>query len=611
MINSVTNVSNYNDDDFDGLFATSDDNTNSVPTHDDWEGLPWTEEPYDYDNPFDHNKDYNAEVLPVESMPDITPEEKEICEVLYRNTSNNRDAAADNDTSSTDVKDDVDIDDDMTLFDYNPPPSDDYTGGDSDTVSSAKAEKKNRPKYVVEIKDENGKVEKVFIDRNELLKHVLKNSKVMLIQNHANNLIMMYAYIDGRYVYLTDVSVERMVAKYITDYDLDLLKMADVFDVAKKLAIVAPEESFDKLNANENIINFKNGVYNLRTGILSPHSPSILSTIQIPCDYRPDLSKNLKKNAPVFCNYLDTLCSDDADVKKLICQYMAVAVSNIKGSRLKKAMVLYGPGDTGKSKVIELLQNLLGDDHCTVCDISDLEKRFTTSNLYGKRLAGCADMTFATVSEVKIFKNLTGGDRVYAEKKCKDGFNFRYDGLFLFAANNLPHFGGDKGNWVYDRFIVVPCDNVIPKGKQDRSLIDKMIAEKEAIISYLVSLLPEIIDNGFVFVNPQKCKDTLKSFMSENSTALQFYDQFCEIRKSRPLTGDKITGKSIYDAYIQWVKDTNATKFPSKYKDFISEISNHIALDPNKMMQRNGSMRYLAITIKDDYIRNGQINITY
>ena len=599
------------DDDFDDPFAPSDDSNINVPAHDDWNGLPWTEEPYDYDNPFDHNKDYNAAVLPVESMPDITPEEKEICKELSRITSNNRDTTSDNKDSCTNDTVSDDFDDDMSLFDDNPPPPDDYNGGDSDTVSSTKAEKKKCPKFVVEVKDENGNVEKVYIDRNELLKHVLKKNKVMMIQNHANNLVMMYAYIEGRYVYLTDISVERMVAKYIIDYDLDLLKMADVFDVAKKLAIVAPEESFDKLNANENIINFKNGVYNLRTGILSPHSPSILSTIQIPCDYRPDLSKNLEKNAPVFCNYLDTLCSDDADVKKLICQYMAVAVSNIKGSRLKKAMVLYGPGDTGKSKVIELLQNLLGDDHCTVCDISDLEKRFTTSNLYGKRLAGCADMTFATVSEVKIFKNLTGGDRVYAEKKCKDGFNFRYDGLFLFAVNNLPHFGGDKGSWVYNRFIVVPCDNVIPKEKQDRSLIDKMIAEKEAIISYLVSLLPEIIDNGFVFVNPQKCKDALKSFMSENSTVIQFYDQFCEIRKSRPLTGDKITGKSIYDAYIQWVKDTNATKFPSKYKDFISEIANHISIDPTKMIQRNGSMRYLAITIKSDYIRNGQINITY
>ena len=46
------------DDDFDDPFAPSDDSNINVPAHDDWNGLPWTEEPYDYDNPFDHNKDY-------------------------------------------------------------------------------------------------------------------------------------------------------------------------------------------------------------------------------------------------------------------------------------------------------------------------------------------------------------------------------------------------------------------------------------------------------------------------------------------------------------------------------------------------------------------------
>ena len=293
MLTSVINASYY--DDFDDPFAPSDDSNINVPAHDNWNGLPWTEEPYDYDNPFDHNKDYNAAVLPVESMPDITPEEKEICKELSRITSNNRDTTSDNKDSCTNDTVSDDFDDDMSLFDDNPPPPDDYNGGDSDTVSSAKSEKKKCPKYVVEVKDENGDIEKVFINRNELLKHVLDQNEVMMIQNHTTNMVMLYAYIDGRYVYLTDVSVERMVAKYITDYDLDLLKMADVFDVAKKLAIVAPEESLDKINADENIINFKNGVLNLSTGDMHPHSPHFLSTIQIPCDYNPKLAVNLEK----------------------------------------------------------------------------------------------------------------------------------------------------------------------------------------------------------------------------------------------------------------------------------------------------------------------------
>lgn len=607
--NNTINASYY--DDFDDPFAPSDDSNINIPAHDDWNGLPWTEEPYDYDNPFDHNKDYNAAVLPVESMPDITPEEKEICKELSRITSNNRDTTSDNKDSCTNDTVSDDFDDDMSLFDDNPPPPDDYNGGDSDTVSSAKSEKKKCPKYVVEVKDENGDIEKVFINRNELLKHVLDHNEVMMIQNHTTNMVMLYAYIDGRYVYLTDVSVERMVAKYITDYDLDLLKMADVFDVAKKLAIVAPEESLDKINADENIINFKNGVLNLSTGDMHPHSPHFLSTIQIPCDYNPKLAVNLEKNAPVFNSYLDTLCNNDCEVKKLICQYMALVISNIRGSRLKKAMIFYGPGDTGKSKIIELLQNLLGDDHCTVCDISDLEKRFTTSNLYGKRLAGSSDMTFATISEVKIFKNLTGGDKIFSEKKCKDGFHFKFDGFFLFGANVLPRFGGDRGDWVYERFFVIPCNNVIPVEKRDRSLIDKMVAEREAIVAYLVSLLPEIIKNGYNLHVPKVCKDALETFKEQNSPVIQFYKQFCKVRDLRPTYGDKLTGKSIYDAYVNWIKSTNMSKHVTSYKDFIAEIANYINIPAEDMMIRTSYGRYLQITAKPEFISDGFINITY
>ena len=83
----------------------------------------------------------------------------------------------------------------------------------------------------------------------------------------------------------------------------------------------------------------------------------------------------------------------------LVCQFLAVAISNIRGSRLKKAMVLYGDGDTGKSKIIELLQYILGKDNFAVCDIADLEQRFRTSTLFAKRLAGNADMSFAKISD--------------------------------------------------------------------------------------------------------------------------------------------------------------------------------------------------------------------
>ena len=82
MLNSIISAS-Y-DDDFDDPFAPSDDGNNSLPTHDDWTGPPWTEEPTDETTSatdddddwanFDTDDD-QPEALPITKMPDITPEE--------------------------------------------------------------------------------------------------------------------------------------------------------------------------------------------------------------------------------------------------------------------------------------------------------------------------------------------------------------------------------------------------------------------------------------------------------------------------------------------------------------------------------------------------------
>ena len=89
MLTSIINASF--DDDFDDPFAPSDDGNNNLPTHDDWTGPPWTEEPTDEtasDTDDDDDwanfdtDDEQPEALPITKMPDITPEEKEICEEL-------------------------------------------------------------------------------------------------------------------------------------------------------------------------------------------------------------------------------------------------------------------------------------------------------------------------------------------------------------------------------------------------------------------------------------------------------------------------------------------------------------------------------------------------
>lgn len=304
MINSVTNVSNYNDDDFDGLFATSDDNTNSVPTHDDWEGLPWTEEPTDEtasatdddeedDWAFFDTDDCPSEALPITKMPDITPEEKEICEELSRNSSNNRDSAADYKEGCTNDTNGVNFDDDdMSLFDDNPPPPDDEN--EIYYCDQSGLQKTTLPHYIRIEKRKDGSEDKSVI-RYALADYIIDKDHIIIVQNPASETQLFYIYNDGRYLEMPEIDIKRLISKYITDADKSLINTYDVREVMELIRLKAPKIEIDQLNGDENIINFSNGLLDISSGRIIPHNPSVYSTIQIPCDYVPLMGVDFKK----------------------------------------------------------------------------------------------------------------------------------------------------------------------------------------------------------------------------------------------------------------------------------------------------------------------------
>ena len=212
-------------------------------------------------------------------------------------------------------------------------------------------------------------------------------------------------------------------------------------------------------------------------------------------------------------------------MEQLLLEFGGACISNVMGSRMKKALFLVGKGDTGKSQLKSLVEQLIGRDNFISIDLSEMEARFGSSNIYGKRLAGSSDMSFMTVGELKAFKQCTGGDSIFAEFKGMNGFEFRYRGLLWFCMNRLPKFGGDDGQWVYDRIMQVECNNVIPKDKQDKMLLDKMYAEREGIVYKFVMALQTVIANGYRFSEPDSVSQARQQYMEDNNTVISFYHE--------------------------------------------------------------------------------------
>jgi len=303
----------------------------------------------------------------------------------------------------------------------------------------------------------------------------------------------------------------------------------------------------DALNTDEKYINFRNGILDLDTMKMLPHSPEILSTIQIPCDYNPNVTKPKDSH---FENYLMHLCENDSKRVNLVLEMMGVALSNVPAYKAKKAFFMVGEGNTGKSQAKELIARMIGGEYVSSVDLGTLENRFGTSLIYGKRLAGSSDMGYMKIEELKLFKQITGGDTIAAEFKGENGFSFKYKGLLWFCCNDMPKFGGDKGDHVYDRMIILECNNYVEK--KDPDLLDKMYAEREYIAYLCVLSLKRFIERGCKYTEPDCTVQAVERYKTVNDSPLSFIEECTEPKNGRYV----YTTKDVHDAYKQWCRET-------------------------------------------------------
>ena len=217
-----------------------------------------------------------------------------------------------------------------------------------------KTSKKQRPPFIKI--DEKKKQESVSAPL--LAKYVRENLPYLLVKDSGNQAIMTYVYQNGVYTLFDLNMLHGVVKQYIAEYNEELVKMSAVKEAVQLILSDLDYLSQNDLNADEDVINFQNGLLRVSGSSMTllPHSPNVRSTIQIPCNW-----SEAEVPTPVFDSYLDTLTNGDDAVKRLLLQFMGITISNIKGWRTKKALFLVGDGNTGKSQLKSLTERLLGN----------------------------------------------------------------------------------------------------------------------------------------------------------------------------------------------------------------------------------------------------------
>lgn len=436
-----------------------------------------------------------------------------------------------------------------------------------------------------------------------LAKWTREHLRYLLVRDSGKQGLLIYVYKNGVYKLYAPDMLKGVIKGYIADYDEEMVKMNPVNEAYNQIITDTNYISQDELNADEGIINFRNGLLSLKSDKphLLPHSPECYSTIQIPCDW-----KDTPTPTPVFNQYLRTLVNNDMEVARLLLEFIGVCLSNVKGWRMKKSLFLVGAGNTGKSQLKSLVERMLGSENFIGIDLKEIEARFGTGAIYGTRLAGSSDMSFMSVDELKAFKKITGGDSLFAEFKGQQGFQYTYNGLLWFCMNRLPKFGGDDGEWVYSRIMVVNCPNVIPKEKQDKELQDKMYAERDGIVYKAVMALLTVIKNGYRFSEPMCIADAREEYSRTNSSVISFAEECLEAWPDGKINNHCTTGR-IYKVYQAWCKDNNNgyAKTAREFREELARFHNTTVAEMTTRRVGNTYYKDLSLTTeaKQQYYR--------
>ena len=313
------------------------------------------------------------------------------------------------------------------------------------------------------------------------------------------------------------------------------LKKTQRREVLDLLELIAEE----KTAADARYIAFQNGIYDIVTDQMQPFTSDLVITNKIPWDYNPDAYNELADDT------LNRLACNDPVIRMLLEEVIGYCF--YRRNELGKAFILTGDKSNGKSTFLDCVKAILGDRNISALDLKELGDRFNTSMMFGK-LANIGDDIgddFLQGSQVSVFKKIVTGNRIKAERKGQDPFEFNPFIKLLFSANDIPRMK-DKTGAVLRRLVIIPFNATFSKDDPDYEPFIKYKLTQEEPIEYFIRLGVEglkrvIINNGFT--KSDKVQNQLDEYEEENNPILAFIND----------TGvDRIENEPTADVYKRY-----------------------------------------------------------
>jgi P4 family phage/plasmid primase-like protien len=278
-------------------------------------------------------------------------------------------------------------------------------------------------------------------------------------------------------------------------------------------------------------IAFNNGVLNLVDGTLRDHAPEDYLENVIPWDFVPRARSRLWEEC-----IAEWQGEPGADGKYFLSPQrleLADALQEFFGyvqlshARYKRGLVLLGESDTGKSVALMVMMAMVGREATCSLSVEHMDDATMRAVIVGKKLNLLTELPVNAVVKDGAFKQLVSTEEpIMINEKNVPAYMYQSSAKHVIATNSLPDIT-DRSEAVFNRLLIIPFDNVVPRDKQRRGLLELLTSPEHmaGINAWAVIGARRLHARLGVWPEPEVSARLLRRYRDDQNPVIRFLEE--------------------------------------------------------------------------------------
>lgn len=263
---------------------------------------------------------------------------------------------------------------------------------------------------------------------------------------------------------------------------------------------------------------------------------------------------------------------------------------------------LYGIGANGKSVLLDVMTQILGDYAPAAPPGFLMEKgKFSEhstelTELHGRRIVVCSELRPNDKFDESRVRLLTGGDRIMTRRMRLDYFSFNPTHKLWLLGNHRPEVG-TGGHVFWRRIRLIPFERVVPTARKIDNLAKELVqSEGPGILQWLIDGAQRYLDTRDPLAGPATVRIATAAYATTEDHIGRFLTECC-ITDSGDL---RVEQGLLYATYSSWCSAGEGIR-PATARAFATRVRQELSLaSPADMMKSSGKKYYPGLGLLTD-----------